>query len=145
MEVAVEVGVDPNIARVVYFQVGDDFDLPVEHARIVLTLRDSPFMGSADPTLVAESQSMTDTTGVGGVRSFGPVLIGTTLVIIAGLSTTLTSGLPTISLFGWIAATALAIAIVGDLVILPALMAGFARGWFDRWRPAKPEPERVPA
>ena len=61
----------------------------------------------------------------------GPVLFGTTLIIIAGLSTTLTSGMPSVSLFGWIAALTLAVALIGDLVILPGLMAGIARRWFD--------------
>ena len=64
-------------------------------------------------------------------RQIGPVMLGTTLVIIAGLTTTLTSGLPTIVLFGMITAATLAGALVSDLVILPALMAGMARRWFE--------------
>ena len=64
-------------------------------------------------------------------RQVGPVLFGTTLIIIAGLSTTLTSGMPSVSLFGWIAALTLAVALIGDLVILPGLMAVFARRWFE--------------
>ncbi len=62
----------------------------------------------------------------------GPVLIGTTLIIIAGMSTTLTSGMPTIALFGIIASLTLLVGIVGDVVILPALMAGPGRRWFER-------------
>lgn len=65
-------------------------------------------------------------------RRIGPVLIGTTLVVIAGLATTATSGLPTIVLFGKLMTVTLASALVGDLLFLPALMAGFARTWFTR-------------
>jgi predicted RND superfamily exporter protein len=65
-------------------------------------------------------------------REVGPVLIGTTLVVICGLSTALTSGLPTIALFGYIAALTLVVAVVGDLVVMPALIAGVARRWFEK-------------
>jgi hypothetical protein len=78
-------------------------------------------------------------------RRIGPVIIGTTIIIIAGLSTTLTSGLPTITLFGRIAALTLAVAVVGDMLVLPATMAGFARRWFDRRPAVKPERREVPA
>jgi predicted RND superfamily exporter protein len=71
-------------------------------------------------------------------RRIGPVIIGTTLIIIAGVSTTLTSGMPTIGLFGTIAALTLVAGIVGDLIVLPALMAGPAHRWFDRHRTIKP-------
>jgi len=62
----------------------------------------------------------------------GPVLIGTTLIIIAGISTTQTSGMPTIATFGIIASLTLLVGIIGDVVILPALIAGPGRRWFDR-------------
>ncbi len=78
-------------------------------------------------------------------RRIGPVLAGTTLIIVAGMSTTLTSGLPTIMLFGRIAALTLAVALIGDVVVLPALMAGLARRWFDRNPTAKAATEEVPA
>ena len=78
-------------------------------------------------------------------RRIGPVLIGTTMIIVAGMSTTLTSGLPTISLFGRIAALTLAVALIGDIVVLPALMAGLARRWFERRSAIKQQPEEVPA
>ena len=78
-------------------------------------------------------------------KRIGPVLAGTTLIIVAGLSTTLTSGLPTISLFGRIAALTLAVALIGDVVVLPALMAGLARRWFERRSAIKQKPEEVPA
>ena len=64
-------------------------------------------------------------------REIGPVLIGTTLIVLAGLSTTFFSGLPTVTLFGIIAGITLVVAAIGDLVILPAIVASYARGWFD--------------
>lgn len=72
-------------------------------------------------------------------RRIGPVIIGTTLIIIAGMSTTLTSGMPTIGLFGKIASLTLVAGIIGDLIILPALMGGPGRRWFDRHRTIKPQ------
>ncbi len=71
-------------------------------------------------------------------RRIGPVIIGATLIIIAGVSTTLTSGMPTIGLFGKIAALTLVAGIIGDLIVLPALMGGPARRWFDRHGTIKP-------
>ncbi len=71
-------------------------------------------------------------------RRIGPVIIGATLIIIAGVSTTLTSGMPTIGLFGKIAALTLVAGILGDLFVLPALMGGPAARWFDRHRTIKP-------
>ena len=65
-------------------------------------------------------------------RHIGPVLVGTTAIIIAGLSTTFVSEMPTMRLFGELAAVTLAAALIGDLVVLPALMAGVARRWFER-------------
>ena len=64
-------------------------------------------------------------------REIGPVLIGTTIIILAGLSTTFFSGLPTVTLFGIIAGVTLVVAAFGDLVILPAIVASFARSWFE--------------
>jgi predicted RND superfamily exporter protein len=69
-------------------------------------------------------------------REVGPVLIGTTLIVICGMSTTLTSGLPTVALFGYIAAITLVVAVIGDLVVKPALIAGVAKRWFEK----KPQP-----
>ena len=63
-------------------------------------------------------------------RRVGPVLVGTTVIIIAGMATTLTSGLPTVVLFGQLVSLTLVVALVGDLVVLPALMAGPLRRWF---------------
>ncbi len=64
-------------------------------------------------------------------RHIGPVLLGTFAIIIAGLSTTLFSALPSVTLFGELVAVTLAAALVGDLFVLPALMAGAARRWFE--------------
>ena len=56
--------------------------------------------------------------------------MATTLIIIAGLTATLWSALPTARLFGELLALTLAVALLGDLIVLPALMAGPARRWF---------------
>jgi hypothetical protein len=63
-------------------------------------------------------------------RRIGPVLIGATAVLVTGMTTTLTSALPTIALFGKLVMVTLASALVGDLFVLPAIMAGPARSWF---------------
>ncbi|MGD9738179.1 MAG: RND family transporter [Bauldia sp.] len=65
-------------------------------------------------------------------RDVGPVLVATTAVVVVGMFATLTSGLTTIVTFGLIVITSLVMALVGDLVFLPAIMAGPARRWFDR-------------
>lgn len=75
-------------------------------------------------------------------RHIGPVLIGTTAIIIAGLSTTFMSEMPTIRLFGQLAAVTLAAALIADLLVLPALMAGVASRWFEK---KTPSPDSKPA
>ncbi|MCP4383964.1 MAG: MMPL family transporter [Hyphomicrobiales bacterium] len=72
-------------------------------------------------------------------RHIGPVLVGTTAIVIAGLSTTFVSEMPTIILFGQLAGVTLAAALAADLLVLPALMAGVARSWFER-NAKSPEP-----
>jgi predicted RND superfamily exporter protein len=69
-------------------------------------------------------------------REVGPVLIGTTIIVLGGLSTTFTSGLPTVTLFGWIAGITLVVAALGDLIVMPALVSGYARRWFEKKPPA---------
>jgi uncharacterized protein len=64
-------------------------------------------------------------------REIGPVLIGTTAIILAGLSTTYFSGLPTVTLFGTIAGITLVVAMLADLIVLPAVIVGFGRRWFE--------------
>jgi predicted RND superfamily exporter protein len=77
-------------------------------------------------------------------RQVGPVLISTTVIILCGLATTLTSGLPTVTLFGLITALTLLFALVGDLLFLPALIAGPTRRWFEQPK-LVPEPvEKTP-
>jgi hypothetical protein len=73
-------------------------------------------------------------------RQVGPVLISTTVIILCGLATTLSSGLPTVTMFGLITALTLLFALVGDLLFLPALIAGPTRRWFERQKPAVAEP-----
>lgn len=68
-------------------------------------------------------------------REIGPVLVGTTVIVLAGLSTTFFSGLPTVTLFGIIAGITLIVAMIGDLVVNPALVASYGRRWFET-RPA---------
>lgn len=68
-------------------------------------------------------------------REVGPVLVATTLVIIAGVGMTITSGLSTVVMFGVIVITALVMAMFADLVFLPAIMGGPARRWFTRAAP----------
>lgn len=61
-------------------------------------------------------------------RSFvavGRALAVTTLVFLAGFGTVLTSVIPLIQLYAWLSCLAIAAALVGDLVILPALMVCF--------------------
>jgi hypothetical protein len=48
------------------------------------------------------------------------------------MAMTLTSGLTTVMLFGALVVTALLMALIGDLVFLPAIMSGPARRWFSR-------------
>ncbi len=65
-------------------------------------------------------------------RTVGPVLIGTTVVLIGGLTMTQSSGLATIALFGLLAISSLAVALVGDLIFLPAIIFGPGRRLFER-------------
>lgn len=68
-------------------------------------------------------------------RTVGPVLIGTTFVLIGGLTMTQSSGLATIALFGLLAMASLAVALFADLVFLPAIIFGPARRFFQKDRP----------
>ncbi len=82
---------------------------------------------------------------LGAARDIGPVLIGTTIVIVVGLSMTLTSGLASVQQFGMLAMVTLVVAMLGDLVIAPALIAGPFRRLFESRRPTMPEAESGPA
>jgi uncharacterized protein len=65
-------------------------------------------------------------------RGIGPQLFATTAVIVTGLAATQTSEMPTVALFGMLAAVTLVIGLAGDLIVLPALMAGAAKQWFTK-------------
>ncbi|MCC6735216.1 MAG: MMPL family transporter [Bauldia sp.] len=69
---------------------------------------------------------------IGAAHDIGPVLIGTSLVIVVGLSMTLTSGLASVQQFGLLAMVTLVVAMAGDLIISPALIAGPFRRLFER-------------
>jgi predicted RND superfamily exporter protein len=56
------------------------------------------------------------------ISRIGPVLVLTTLVLIAGLSATVISDLPSMRLFGTLFMTTLGAALIGDLLFLPAII-----------------------
>ncbi|MCB9846274.1 MAG: MMPL family transporter [Phycisphaeraceae bacterium] len=58
----------------------------------------------------------------------GSALVTTTAILIGGFSATLISSMPLIRVFGGLAMIAMAVALAGDLILLPALIA-----WL--WRP----------
>jgi len=62
----------------------------------------------------------------------GSALITTTIVLVAGFGSVLISELPSSRLFGWLSCTAIASALMGDLIILPALLACFVKPWHLR-------------
>lgn len=62
-------------------------------------------------------------------RAVGHVIVLTTVILICGFSTMTLSESPAIRLFGLLSCVALAAALVGDLVLLPALLA--------RWSPSQ--------
>jgi hypothetical protein len=74
-------------------------------------------------------------------RQVGPVLVATTFVLVGGMLMSQSSGLATIQLFGLLAMGSLIVALVGDLVFLPAFIAGPARRLFARPEPAAEELE----
>ncbi len=61
------------------------------------------------------------------LRHLGPVLILTTVVLVAGLSVTLVSDLPSMRLFGKLTMITLVAALIGVIVILPAILLSFGR------------------
>ena len=63
------------------------------------------------------------------VAGVGRAIVTTTLLLTAGFGTLLLSGLPGTRLFGALACLALVLALVGDLLLLPAMiLAVFGRG-----------------
>jgi predicted RND superfamily exporter protein len=65
------------------------------------------------------------------VREAGPPMAATTLVLLAGLVVTLASSLPGLAVFGGLIALAVALALLADLFLMPALLLAFGR-WFAR-------------
>lgn len=67
------------------------------------------------------------------VHHIGPAVVLTTIVLALGLGVTMLSHLPSLRLFGRLAATCLFASLIGQLVILPAVIALF-RQYFPRTR-----------
>lgn len=61
------------------------------------------------------------------VQAAGPPMAATTLVLLAGLTVTLTSALPGLAVFGALIGLAVVLALVADLFLLPALLRGVLR------------------
>jgi len=61
------------------------------------------------------------------ISRIGPVLVLTTLVLVAGLAVTILSDLPAMRLFGKLFAAVLAAALIGDMLILPAIVLGLRK------------------
>ena len=68
----------------------------------------------------------------------GPALIATTLILIAGCAVVTVSVLPQVALFGFLTVITLLSALIGDLIVLPALLIGGGM-IFARWREQKDE------
>lgn len=64
----------------------------------------------------------------------GPVVVLTTIVLALGLGVTMLSDLPSLRLFGTLAAVCLFASLLGQLVILPAVVT-----LYRRWFPLRPE------
>ncbi|RIA55714.1 efflux RND transporter permease subunit [Dichotomicrobium thermohalophilum] len=56
------------------------------------------------------------------VRSIGPVLIMTTVVIMCGLASTFVSNVPPTRTFGLLCSITLILALIGDVILLPAIL-----------------------
>nr|WP_255714549.1 MMPL family transporter [Pelagibacterium xiamenense] len=57
----------------------------------------------------------------------GPALIATTLILVVGCSVLMVSVLPQVAMFGMLSIITLLAALVGDLIVLPAILIGGAR------------------
>lgn len=60
-------------------------------------------------------------------HAVGGALVTTTLVLLAGFGVVLTSEMPSSRQFAWMSCTAILAALIGDLLILPSLLAWFAK------------------
>ncbi|MBX3411712.1 MAG: MMPL family transporter [Pirellulales bacterium] len=58
-------------------------------------------------------------------HAVGEAVVTTTLVLLVGFASVLTSEMPTSRLFAWLSCTAIGSALLGDLFILPAMLAWF--------------------
>jgi predicted RND superfamily exporter protein len=61
------------------------------------------------------------------VQAVGSALVITTLVLLVGFSITLTSAIPSNRMFGALSCCAIGSALLGDLVVLPAMLSCFAK------------------
>ncbi len=68
----------------------------------------------------------------------GAALVTTTVVLVGGFSAVLISDMPPLRSFGQLACTALIAALVGDIVILPALLLCFPKGPVGKDRDSAP-------
>jgi uncharacterized protein len=73
------------------------------------------------------------------ITAVGPVVIISTIVLAAGIGTSLMSELPMVSLYGTIVVIVLLASMVGALLFLPALMATLAP-WWQKWTPTGKAP-----
>ncbi len=61
------------------------------------------------------------------VRAVGSALVTSTIVLVSGMALLQISGFPTLRLFSWLCIATLAVALLSDLILLPAMMAFFSR------------------
>lgn len=66
---------------------------------------------------------------VATIAAVGPVLVATTAILAAGLGLTFLSELPTVQLFGTLVILVLVVALVADMLFLPALLSLADRRW----------------
>jgi len=66
------------------------------------------------------------------ITVIGPVLIVSTIVLVAGVGATAFSELPVVQLYGRVSATVLTVALIGALLFLPAILRVV-----EDWRPSK--------
>ena len=70
------------------------------------------------------------------VHHIGPAVVLTTIVLALGLGVTMLSDLPSLRLFGRLAAITLFASLIGQLIILPATIAVIRRRWPRKAQPA---------
>jgi predicted RND superfamily exporter protein len=70
------------------------------------------------------------------VEALGPVILMSTLVLLVGLGSTVTSNMPTLQNFGMVSIVVLLVALIGDLLVLPATLALLGRRFGGRGRGA---------